>query len=111
MSLEQLRKVRRAGRRPQSVTVFVGQPSAFEDGPAYVVVDRDGMDLRPLLGLPLTLIDVQDDRDFTWRVIEDLQALETTLVGGCLVNGAVGVSHEHERSLIKYRRLMCPTTE
>lgn len=107
MSLDQLRRLRRNGKRPECVTVFLGTPGVIEDGPSLVVVDRDDLDLRPLVGLPLHLIDLRAEPDFTLRVIADLQELGTTLLGAATSNGVVGVSAEHEQAMRRFRRTLC----
>ncbi len=108
MSLEALRQLRRSGRRPECVFVFVGRPRYDYESPAVVVIDRDGMDLRPLLGVGVYLIDVQSDPDFTLRVVAELQALQTTLRGGAVPFGAVGADESHETSMQLFRMAMCP---
>jgi hypothetical protein len=110
MSLTQLRNLRHAGKRPATVTVIVGAPpKSFEDGPDKVVIRGALPDLSPLVGLPVHVIDVQDDFAITRRVIAGLQAVNVTPLGICGPVGSCGVSPEHEYAMTLYREMLCKT--
>jgi hypothetical protein len=110
MSLDQLRTLRRAGRRPESVVVIVGKPRVAVDGPGFVVIDRDPrqMDLTPLIGLPVHLIDVQRDTDRLFAAMDATQTAGAKPLGACSAAGACGVSEDHERAMWRYRETLCP---
>lgn len=110
MSLSQLQTLRRGGHRPPSVTVIVGTPpKSFEDGPDKVVITGPVPDLSPLVGLPVHLIDLQDDKRTTLQVITALQGMKTELLGAAGSYGAVGVSADHEHAIQLYRETLCRT--
>lgn len=110
MSLTQLQSLRRGGQRPPTVTVIVGTPpKSFEDGPDKVVITGAVPDLSPLVGLPVHLIDLQDDKRKTLQVIAALQDMKTELLGGAGAYGAVGVSADHEHAMQLYRETLCKT--
>lgn len=110
--MRQLLAARRRNQRPDSVTVLVGQaPKYFHDTPAHVVVDRDlmDMDLSPLVGLPVHVIDLQNDAAVTQRVLAALEDLKVQPLGVCGPLGACGVSREHEAAMRRYREALCTT--
>lgn len=108
MSLEQLRTLRRGGNRPVSVTVIVGTPpKSFDDGPDKVLIRTAIPDLSPLVGLPVHVIDLQDDSDLTYRVIAGLEAVNVIPLGICGSVGSCGVSSDHERAMELYRETLC----
>lgn len=110
MSLSQLRTMRRSGKRPAQVTVLIGRPSRhFEDGPAYVAIGKADADLSPLVGLPVHVLDLQDDSTLTLRTIEALEKLGVTPLGICGPAGSCGSSPEHERAMELLRRTLCAT--
>lgn len=110
MSLEQLRDLRRKGQRPVFAEVIIGRPGKhFEDGPNQVVVSRDGMDLSPLVGMRLHIMDVQRDIDLTLRVVCQLQQLQTVLVGACGHYGPFASTPEHQVALRRCWEALCPT--
>ncbi len=104
MSLDQLRALRRNGKRPASVAVLIGHPRPFDDGPGIVTVSRADEDLRALLGLSVHVIDVQADPGLTLAVIAALEALSVRPLGICGPAGACGVSPDHEWAMDHYRR-------
>lgn len=110
MSLAQLRQVRRGNHRPPSVTVVIGRaPAWITDGPGFVQIDCDphDLDLRPLVGLPVHVLDLQEDRRLTLHVIAALEDLKVSPVGICGPAGSCGVSPEHEAAMTRYRELLC----
>lgn len=110
MSLEQLREMRRAGNRPKTATVIVGRPGkGFDDGSDKAVVARDGMDLSPLVGLRIQVIDVQRDASLTHAVIAQLEQLQTVLVGAYGHYGAIADTPEYEIAMRRYWERLCHT--
>lgn len=109
MSLEQLRRARLAGKRPAMVTVILGRPhGGIDDGPGIAVItDPRKTDFSPLVGLPVHLIDVQDDPTTARVAIDALQAAQARALGICGPAGACGVNEEHERAMTRYRRTLC----
>lgn len=105
MSLEQLRMLRRAGRRPASVVVVVGKPSVCDE-PHFVEAHR-GADLRVLVGLPVHVIDVQQDPAVTAQVLDSLLALKVQFMGICGPAGACGVNEQHEQAMQRFRETIC----
>lgn len=110
MSLHQLRDMRRQGHRPVDVVLIVGKPPKwFEDGPGYVVIDRDpeGMDLSVLVGMPLHLIDIQYEPSLTERVMDATTAAGAKPIGACSWAGACGGTPEYEAALMRFRSGLC----
>ena len=111
MSLDSLRRLRMDGQRPASVNVIVGKPPAwFEaDRPTVVVIDRDPntLDLRPLVGLPIHLTDIQPNADLLLKALDATQALGVQVLGACSEAGACGCSPEHEAAMRRYRENLC----
>jgi hypothetical protein len=108
LSLTQLQTIRRAGRKPQGINVLIGKPPAwFEDSPSQVVVDRPGMDLSPLVGLRVHILDLQADPDFTLWVLRELERLKVDPAGFCGLAGTQGASPEHEYAMNHFRELLC----
>jgi hypothetical protein len=105
MSLAELRAVRIAGQRPDSVIVVIG-PANLDDGPDMVQVSA-GDDLRPLIGLPVHLFDLAGDTRQTLAIIRELAALNVKPLGVCGPAGACGVSPEHERCMERFREVLC----
>lgn len=109
MSIEKLRDMRRNGQKPLTTTVIVGRPcKSFEDNATTVVV-RDGMDLSPLVGLRVQVIDLQRDPDVSLRVIAQLEQLQTVLVGAYGPYGAIASNPEYEHAMRRYWETLCPT--
>lgn len=109
MSIEQLRDMRRNGHKPLTTTVIVGRPcKSFEDNATTVVV-RDGMDLSPLVGLRVQVIDLQRDPAVTRGVVDQLERLQVVLVGACGPYGSIAYSPEYETAMQRYREALCPT--
>lgn len=106
MSLAQLRAVRLAGQRPESVIVIVGAADVA-DSPGVVVVEDETADLRPLLGLPVHVIDMQNESERFVRVLDALEALKVKQLGVCGALWSCGVSEEHERAMERYRESLC----
>lgn len=110
MSLDTLRRLRQSGHRPATVTVIVGKPPAWHDAssPARVVIDRDpaAMDLRPLVGLPIHLIDIQDAEARLLAAMDATEAAGVKVLGACSAAGACGVSPEHERAMRRFRECL-----
>lgn len=111
MSLEQLRAVRKAGKRPDSVVVLIGRPFTVDDDAGVVVLtdSPEATDLRPLLGMPVHVIDLQDDDTRTLAVLKALQALKVKPLGVCGRAGTCGLSKEHEYAMERYRESLCRT--
>ncbi len=112
MSLQDILELRRDRLRPHSVMVIVGTPADFVDGPEYVVV-RPGdnpaaLDLRPLVGIPVYLIELErNDRRFE-AVIESVQRAKAHIVGLVSCAGASAPTERERELLVKYRELLCP---
>lgn len=109
MSLDQLRTLRRAGRRPAMVSLVIGKPPGwFDDGPSYAVVrDARNADLSPLLEMPVHVFDLTGNADELERVMQGLGAVQAKVMGVCGSIGACGVSEEHERVMVRYRERLC----
>jgi hypothetical protein len=105
MSLADLRAVRLAGQRPESVIVVIGRAN-MDDGPDVVQVSAFD-DLRPLIGLPVHLFDLAGDTRQTLAIIRELTALNVKPLGVCGPAGSCGVSPEHERAMERFRELLC----
>lgn len=109
MSLDQLRRLRRSGHRPDWVRVVVGKPPRWwGDDAAEVVIDRDprDLDLRPMHGLRVELCDLQDDADRLFAAMDAIKAEGALDFGAVSAAGACGVNEEHERALVRWRRAL-----
>jgi hypothetical protein len=112
LSLSQLRQLRRGGHRPDGVIVLVGKPPAWlQDEPGFVVIDKHprDMDFRPLVGLPIHLIDLQADNALLLAAMNATAEAGAVVRGACSAAGSCGVSSEHELSMIRYRECLCST--
>jgi hypothetical protein len=108
MSLDLLREVRRAGQRPESVIVVIGRADMDDSAGVVQITDTPhSMDLRPLIRMPVHVIDLQDDAGRTRAVIAALEELNVTPLGICGPAGSCGVSKEHERAMERYRESLC----
>lgn len=112
MSLESLRTLRRNGGKPDAVRVLVGsRPKWMPDGPDLVVIhaqdDLRNMDLRPLVGMRVTVVELDVDSDKVLATAKAVLDAGATLVGAVCSAGAVGVSPEHEASMVRYRENAC----
>lgn len=111
MSLSQLRQLRRAGHRPsRQIMVIVGRaPRDFDDRPTEVVIEGGPglVDLSPLVGLTVNVVDMVGDPDVMLRVLAGLQDIKAEVVGMVGAYGAVGLNPDHERLLRRYRELLC----
>lgn len=105
MTIAHLATLRRSGRRPDSVIVIVGKPVREQDGPGFVVIDKPAamQDLRPLVGLPIHLIDIQADTDFLLAAMAATEEAGVKVLGACSKAGACGVSEKHEHAMTLYR--------
>jgi non-ribosomal peptide synthetase component F len=111
MSLTQLRDMRRAGSRPAAqIMVVVGSaPRGWDDRATEIVIDREPreMDLRPLVGLVVNVIDLRGDVDLTGRVLSELERARAAVVGLVGPYGETGMNPEHETLLRRYRETLC----
>lgn len=108
MSLENLRTLRRAGKRPDTVTVIVGSADVDDSaGIVQIPESPESMDLRPLIGLQVHIIDVQADPARTLAVIEALERIKAKPLGFCGPAGSCGVSADHEHAMQLYRETLC----
>jgi hypothetical protein len=78
----------------------------MDDGPDVVQVSAFD-DLRPLIGLPVHLFDLNGDTRQTLAIIRELSALNVKPLGVCGPAGSCGVSPEHERAMERFRELLC----
>lgn len=108
MSLDQLRAVRLAGKRPEGVVVVIGHANVDDDS-GLVQIDGNPQtaDLRPLIGMPVHVIDLQDDPSRTLAVMAALEELNVKPLGICGPAGSCGVSPQHERAMRLYRESLC----
>lgn len=105
MSLDQLRDMRRTGKRPESVNVLIGKSRAYDDWAGVVQITEPprNLDLRPLMGLRAHVIDLQNDKRLTLAVLDALQALTVQPVGFAGPAGTWGCSPDHEWAIELYR--------
>ena len=112
MSLDSLSKMRRTGYRPKVVNVIVGKPPAwFVDGPDVVVIreqdNPDLMDMRPLLKMPVSVIEVGRNEPLMTKTLTALETAQARVYGIAGSAGTVGVGPEHERTMNRYREALC----
>lgn len=106
MSLADLRAIRRAGKKPDSVIVLIGKADV-DESEGIVQIEDEAQDLRPLVGLPVHVIDLTDNPDRTSRILDALHALKVKPLGICGPAGACGVSERHEYAMQLYRESLC----
>lgn len=109
MSLEQLKNMRIHGYKPKSVTVLVGNIPAWleEDATTVCVTHLDNvrnMDLRALVGLPVSIIQLGDCDPLLIQTISAVDAVKPESVSIAANKGIVGLSREHERVLESIKR-------
>ncbi len=107
MSLESLRELRRTGYRPEAVLVIVGKTKLPTDDPNTVVVDRFGVDLRPLVGMPVFVLILDVATTLATHVIDGLQGVNAALLGASCHAGEVGATADHAEFARSYRRWLC----
>lgn len=111
MSLRDILELRRERLRPADVKVILGTPAHFDDGPGFVVIRPSDlpatMDLRPLVGLPVYVIELERNDTRFERVVEALQAAHAHIVGLVSSSGASAPTPREQELLVKYRELLC----
>jgi len=112
MSLESLRSLRRQGHRPGVVWVIVGNAPAWLDDGADTVTVRPGanprfMDLRPLVGLDVDIIELARDDALMASTMDAVEAADARVIGVVGSAGVTARSTGHERVLQKARELLC----
>jgi hypothetical protein len=116
MSLEAVRKMRRAGHKPQVVMVVVGQPSDLIQDDAGIVIVRPtdspaAMDWRPLIGVVVAVYTLSPLPHLTIAVLDALQAAGAKLFGAADRSGVYalleGADEQHERLLRRSMELLC----
>lgn len=112
MSLETLANLRRMRMRPQFAHVVIGDPPDwFGDDPREIVIrpnDKPGfIDFRPLVGIPVNVVELRRDDALFASVIEALQDAGAHIDGLVSVAGATASNRELERALCRLRELLC----
>jgi len=83
MSLQTLENARKNGMRPKHVHVWIGgkpmhkktQSKWFPSVSDEVVIERSGMDLRALSGLPVFTCEIGKPSDLHTRIYDDLESV------------------------------------
>lgn len=104
MSLEKLKTLRIGGYKPKAVHVLVGDvPAWANDEPDTVCIKRsdrvNGMDLRPLVGLDVSIFQLGDCDDLLKQSIVAVEASKPALLMIAANAGMVGLSEANERVL------------
>lgn len=106
MSLDSLKKLRIGGYKPKAVHVLVGDFPVWANDEADTVCLKavKGMDLRPLVGLPVSIFQIGDCNPLLIEAIHAVQAVNPESLAIASNAGMVGLSPEHERILENLQR-------
>lgn len=117
MSLNSLRDLRRARRRPDEVIqIIVGPKPRWRDDTAGIVhipvtATPEEMDWRPVVGLWVAVFVTCSDWEFGKRVLDQLEAAGARLFGAAdpqkTYAMAVGADEGHHASLKNSMELLC----
>ena len=106
MSLDNLKNLRMGGYKPKAVHVLVG------DFPDWANAETDtvclkavkGMDLRPLVGLPVSVFQLGDCDALLLETIHAVEAVKPESLAIAANAGMVGLTPAHERILESLQR-------
>jgi hypothetical protein len=106
MSIDTLKKLRIDGYKPKAVHVLVGDFPAWANAETDTVCIKSvkGMDLRPLVGLPVSIFQIGDCNALLVEAINAIEAIKPESLAVASNTGMVGVSPEHERILESLQR-------
>lgn len=106
MSLDSLKKLRIDGLKPNSVHVLVGDFPAWANAEVDKVCLKSvkGMDLRPLVGLPVSIFQLGCSNALLLEAIHAVEAVNPESLAVASNAGMVGFSPEHERLLESLQR-------
>lgn len=112
MSLASLLELRRARMRPDGVNVILGTPPKWlQDGPDFVVIRPSDtpslLDLRPLVGLPVLVVEMERNDVRFVRAVEAIQQAGGRINGLVSSAGATAATPEQETLLTRYREILC----
>jgi hypothetical protein len=110
MSLDSLKKLRVDGYKPKAVHVLVGDFPLWANSETDTVCVKfvKGMDLRPLVGLPVSIFQLGDCDALLTEVINAVEAAKPESLAVASNHGMVGLSPEHERILDRLKtRYLC----
>jgi hypothetical protein len=116
MSLEAIRHMRLRGDRPGIVRLVVGVSPAWLPDDATVVKVPEGsrparMDWRPLVGLPVTLIETRSLPQLVGDVMDEVTRAGAKFCGAALMTGVYpcldGYETEVRRNLKKTWEILC----
>lgn len=106
MSLDTLKKLRIDGYKPKAVHVLVGDFPAWANAEADTVCLKTvkGMDLRPLVGLPISIFQIGDCNALLVEAIHAVEAVKPESLAIASNAGMVGLTPDHERLLESLQR-------
>lgn len=110
MSLASLKKLRIDGYKPKAVHVLVGEFPAWANDETDTVCLKavNGLDLRPLVGLPVTVFQLGDCDALLLQTIHAVEAVKPESLAIAANAGMVGLTPAHERILESLqRRYLC----
>lgn len=117
MSLESLRNLRRAGRKPDAVVkIIVGpKPNWLDDTAAVVHIRPDAtpedMDWRPTIGMWVVVFLTGNDRALGARVLACLEAAKAKVYGAADLEGTypciADATERHHKNLRQSMELLC----
>jgi hypothetical protein len=116
MTLAAIRSLRMRGERPGFVEIIVGPcPDWFPDGETVVKVPANAnparMDWRPLVGLPVFLIETADLPHLVSDVLSETERHGVKFLGAALTTGIYPCSDsfndEFSASLRRTKELLC----
>ncbi len=114
MSLTAIRNTRMAGQRPALVFVVIGPHAPVHDDNTLVLVADDdrpeAMDWRPLVGLPVVLIQPAARPALAQRAIDAMHEVGVNFIGTADPLGALPLDDRPglEQILTKAREQLCP---
>ena len=106
MSIDSLKKLRIDGYKPKAVHVLVGDFPAWANAETDTVCVKSvkGMDLRPLVGLPISIFQIGDCNALLLEAIRAVEAVKPESLAIASNAGMVGFSLEHEQVLESLQR-------
>ena len=106
MSLDNLKKLRMGGYKPKAVHVLVGDFPEWADAETDTVCLKavKGMDLRPLVGLPVSVFQLGDCDALLLETIHAVEAVKPESLAIAANAGMVGLTPAHERILESLQR-------
>lgn len=102
-----LAQMRRAGKSPVSIFVYVGTPPKWvQSAPDVVVVTANprAIDWRPLVGLHVDVVEVGDQGPLFSQTVHAAESGKPRSIGIACRKGVAGLNDAHEQLLKRLQR-------